>query len=205
MKKTVSIIIALLLLICSISSYAADEKEMLLASDKTEITKGEEVEITISSNELTGIEGTLEFEADDWTLEEKTSNNSFTLNEVTGKFALANISGEEKISVKLTLKSKENTAATSSTIKVTGIAASDKSGQGYEISDKSVTIKFKTDEIVEPTNSTKETVNEYVQINSVSSEEKQIPYTGEENIFISITVLMVVSFGLYIGYKKNNF
>lgn len=104
-KKLLVSLVAIILVLSFTVVKAEDEKNLTFTSDKTQIEKGEEIVLTISSSELTGIEGTLNYDKTVWTLENKTSQNSFTLNEDTGKFALANVSGEESISVTITLKS----------------------------------------------------------------------------------------------------
>lgn len=212
MKKVVSIIAIMLLIFSFTYVQAADEKKLEFKSDKMEINKGEKITLTISSNELTGIEGTLKFESNDWILESKSSNNSFTVNEETGKFALANISGEEKISATITLKSKEDTKAESSTIVMSGIKGSNKSGEGFDISDKKVVINFKKEvnnqdpinEIPDKQTPNKETPKkETVQNKPVATEK--IPYTGSFDMFIVFTIVGVVAIVSYIGYKKYNF
>ena len=86
MKKKlvlVTIIMTLMILI-SVISNAADVKSLIFSSDKDEITRGESVQFTISSSELTGIEGTLKYDKNVWSVESKSSDYSFTINEETG-------------------------------------------------------------------------------------------------------------------------
>lgn len=215
MKKVLVNFIILLIVFSIIPVMAEDLKIVNFTSDKTEIEKGEEIVLTISSEELTGIEGKIKYDSTVWTLLEKASQNSFTLNENTGKFALANISGEEKISATLTLKSKEDTTVDSSTITISGIVGSNKTGESFNISDKNVTIKFKTEvfeEIPEepvqdpaeepvqkPVNTTKPTVN------NTTNNVQNFPETGAENIFAVIAIVGIIAYISYFKYKKYNF
>ena len=147
MKKKlvlVTIIMTLMILI-SVISNAADVKSLIFSSDKDEITRGESVQFTISSSELTGIEGTLKYDKNVWSVESKSSDYSFTINEETGKFVLVNLSGKEEIEAKIILKSSKDTKESSSKIEILDIIGSNSTGEKYEISDKSITIKFLED------------------------------------------------------------
>lgn len=211
MKKATLMLIIILLLFSITSVQAADEKALNFSSNKQEINKGEEIQLTISSEELTGIEGTLSFDSEVWTLSTKNSENSFTLNEETGKFALANISGEEKISATIILKSKEDITVESSIIRISGIKGSDKSGQSFDISNKEVTIKFKKQTNTQtPTNTiSNNTIPQNKPVattnNTSSSNVQSFPETGAENIFAVIVILGIISYISYIKYKKYNF
>lgn len=204
-KKIVAGLISISLLLGVVSVKAADEKTVKLTSDKDEIKKGEEVVITIESKELTGIEGTLSYETSDWTLSTKDSENSFTLNQETGKFALANISGEEKISATLTLKSNTSSQASSSTIKIKEITGSDKSGGSYTIEDKEVTIKFKKDSTTADNTNQTENIKTIQEKNATISNSTSFPKTGSESVFIGIVGLGILAGAAYITYKKNNY
>lgn len=212
MKKVASIILIIMLLFSITSVKAADEKNLTFKSNKTEINRGEEVVLTISSNELTGIEGILKYDKTVWTLENKTSQNSFTLNDETGKFALANIAGEGNISVDITLKSKKETTVDSSTIKIEEIVGSDKTGGEYKSFDKKeVTIKFKTPQNTKPSTNNQPSNNPQQSSSTTNlpknntSVTKNIPYTGVEDIFTVIIILGVLSFIFYLGYRKYNY
>ena len=211
MKKVVSVLAIILLMVSFSYVQAADEKNLEFKSDKNEIEKGEKVVLTLSSEELTGIEGRLNYDSAVWTLENKSSQNSFTLNEDNGKFALANIAGEEKISVDITLKSKKDTTLDSSTITISEIVGSNLTGNGYNISDKPVTIKFKKNaETVTPVENNTSDTNNFVPIKEVNNtntsvETKDIPYTGSSNMFILITAVGIIGIISYIQYKKYNF
>lgn len=211
MKKVALMLIIILLLFSIASVQAADEKALNFRSDKQEINKGEEIKLTISSEELTGIEGTISFDSEVWTLSSKNSENSFALNEETGKFALANISGEEKISATIILKSKEDTTVESSIIRVLEIEGSDESGESFDISNREVTIKFKKQSNTQtPTNTIpNNTIPQNKPVattnNTSNSNVQSFPETGAENIFAVIVILGIISYISYIKYKKYNF
>lgn len=216
MKKVALMLIIILLLFSITAVQAADEKALNFSSNKREIDKGEEIQLTISSEELTGIEGTLSFDSEVWTLSSKNSENSFALNEETGKFALANISGEEKISATIILKSKEDTTVESSIIRVSEIEGSDESGESFNISNKEVTIKFKKQTNTQtPTNTIpnntipNNTIPQNKPVattnNTSNSNVQSFPETGAENIFAVIVILGIISYIAYIKYKKYNF
>lgn len=211
MRKILVSMVIILMLFSIISVKAEDLKALDFTSDKYEIEKGEQVVLTISSEELTGIEGTLSFDSEVWTLSSKNSQNSFALNEETGKFALANISGEEKISATIILKSKEDTTVESSTIRVSEIEGSDESGESFDISNKEVTIKFKKQTNTQtPTNTIpNNTIPQNKPVattnNTSNSNVQSFPETGAENIFAVIVILGIISYIAYIKYKKYNF
>lgn len=208
MKKILVSILIILMLFSIVSVKAEDLKAVSFTADKDEIEKGEEVVLTIQSNELTGIEGTIKYDTSVWNVTNKSSQNSFTLNEETGKFALANLSGEEKVSATVTLKSKENTTVNSSTINICEITASDKSGQSFNISDREATIKFKSKDNI--TNDIQENEVEIFE-NIVETKKNTVnnvqtfPETGANSAFVAIVVLVVISGILYFRYKKYNF
>lgn len=217
MKKVLVNFIILLMVFSIIPVMAEDLKTVSFTSDKTEIEKGEEIVLTIFTEELTGIEGKIKYDSTVWTLSGKTSENSFTLNENTGKFALANISGEEKISVTITLKSKKETIVDSTVINLIGMVGSNKTGESFNISDKNVTIKFKTesfqqipeepvqdpaeDPVQKPVNTTKPTPT----VNNTTNNVQKFPETGSENIFAVITIVGIIAYISYFKYKKYNF
>jgi len=222
MKKVVSVLAIILLLFGFYFVKAADEIKLEFKSDKSEIEKGEEVVLTISSDKLTGIEGRLKYDSSVWTLEKKESQHSFTLNDENGKFALANLAGEEEISVDITFKSKKDTTVDSSTITISEIVGSNLTGNGYDITDKPVTIKFKKHS--EETEPTENEVNNFVPINEVNNtntnvitntntnvnnntnaEKKEIPYTGSSNIFAILVAIGTIGVISYIQYKKYDF
>lgn len=211
MRKILVSMVIILMLFSIISVKAEDLKALDFTSDKYEIEKGEQVVLTISSEELTGIEGTLSFDSEVWTLSSKNSQNSFALNEETGKFALANISGEEKISATIILKSKEDTTVESSIIRVSEIEGSDESGESFNISNKEVTIKFKKQTNTQtPTNTIpNNTIPQNKPVattnNTSNSNVQSFPETGAENIFAVIVILGIISYIAYIKYKKYNF
>ncbi|MBQ2916819.1 MAG: hypothetical protein IJE59_01360 [Clostridia bacterium] len=217
MKKVLVNFIILLIVFSIIPVMAEDLKTVNFISDKTEIEKGEEIVLTISSEELTGIEGKIKYDSTVWTLSEKASQNSFTLNENTGKFALANIGGEEKISATITLKSEKETTVDSTIINLIGIVGSNKTGESFNISDKAITIKFKTevfedipeepvqdpaeDPVQKPVNTTKPTPT----VNNTTNNVQKFPETGSENIFAVIAIVGIIAYISYFKYKKYNF
>lgn len=235
MRKILVSMVIILMLFSIISVKAEDLKNLSFTANEYEIKKGEEVVVTISSNELTGIEGTLKYDSSVMTLTNKDSGNSFTLNDATGKFALANLQGEESISVNLTFKSKEDTTVESTVISVIEIVGSNKTGEGFDFSDKSVTIKFKVEEPpVDPEpdpepepdpapNPDPELETPPVEeqpeddfeeipedkptqiVNNTINKVEKLPDTGSGNIFIIITIVGTISIAAYITYKKYNF
>lgn len=227
MKKVISIILIILITTFTLNIEAADEKNLTFKSNQKEINKGEKITLTISSNELTAIEGTIKYNTTIWTLESKTSQESFTLNEETGKFALANIAGEEKISVDIVLKSKEDITVNSDTIELLSIIGSNKTGEGYILPDKEVKIDFKATQNGEESTNNQTSTNDKTDTNNqtsnkanqdqqttkkttttatnASNKPETIPYTGVENIFITIAFLGVLSLVFYLGYKKYNY
>lgn len=217
MRKILVSMVIILMLFSIISVKAEDLKNLNFTANQYEIEKGEEVVVTISSNELTGIEGILNYDSSVMTLTNKNSENSFTLNEATGKFALANLQGEEEISVNLTFKSKEDTTEESTVISVIQIVGSNKTGEGYDFSDKSVTIKFKVEEppveeppVEEPP--VEEPPYEEIPedkptqiVNNTTNKVEKLPDTGSGNIFMIITTVGIIAVAAYITYKKYNF
>mgnify|MGYP003303518394 CR=1 FL=1 len=217
MKKVLVNFIILLMVFSIIPVMAEDLKTVSFTSDKTEIEKGEEIVLTISSEELTGIEGKIKYDSTVWTVSNKSSQNSFTLNENTGKFALANIGGEEKISATITLESEKETTVDSTIINLIGIVGSNKTGESFNISDKAITIKFKTevfeeipeepvqdpaeDPVQKPVNTTKPTPT----VNNTTNNVQKFPETGSENIFAVITIVGIIAYITYFKYKKYNF
>ena len=208
MKKILACMLGVLILFSVISVNAEDLNTINFTSDKYEIERGEEVVLTIASNDLTAIEANIKYDTSVWTILNDNSQNSFTLNEETGKFALANLSGEEKITATITLKSKENTTVDSSTIKILDIKASNKSGDDLEISDKEVTIKFKKGTTSgNSQNGENPNDSEYKEIPETNNKPnaQEYPKTGKESIFMGICTLAIVSGIIYIYYRKNNF
>jgi len=210
MKKILVGLVIILMLFSVVSVNAQDLKTINFTANKTEIKKGEEVKLTITSNELTGVEGKIKYDTSVWTLSNKTSQNSFTLNEETGKFALVNLTGEEKVEAIITLTSKKDTKVDSSIITVSEITASNKTGESFEISDKEVTIKFEKEVAlnsnpneIEPNGKTEK--EEYKEIIQTNTNAPKLPDTGSENTLIVITLLTIISTVLYIRYKKYSF
>ena len=75
MKRILVSMLGLLMLFSVVSVKAQDLKTINFTADKTEIKKGEEVKLTIASNELTGIEGTIKYDTSIWILSNKSSQN----------------------------------------------------------------------------------------------------------------------------------
>lgn len=213
MKKILVTIVVILMLFSFVSINAQEVKTINFTPNKSEIKKGEEVILTIESNELTGIEGTVKYDSSLWEVINKTSQNSFTLNENTGKFALANLTGEEKIVAAITFKSREDTTVDSSSIKLSEIKASNKSGQGLDILDKEVNIKFKKETTTNNSQSgTKPTTSpsieeEYKEIAQVNNNiSNQIfPETGKESVVMVVCGLAMILLIVYFKNKKYNF
>ena len=62
MKRILITIFMVLMLFSIVSVTATDTKELNFTSDKYEIERGQSIVLTISSEELTAIEGTLKFD-----------------------------------------------------------------------------------------------------------------------------------------------
>lgn len=213
MKKKLVSIVLILMMFSFVSVNAQEVKTINFTPNKSEIKKGEEVVLTIESNELTGIEGTVKYDSSLWEVINKTSQNSFTLNENTGKFALANLSGEEKVVAAITFKSREDTTVDSSVIKLSEIKASNKSGQGLDILDKEVNIKFKKETTTnnsqsgtKPTTSPsiEEEYKEIVQVNNNISNQT-FPETGKKSGIMVACGLAMISLIVYFKNKRYNF
>ena len=211
MKKILVSMVIILMLFSIISVKAEELKKLDFTANEYEIEKGEEVVLTISSDELTGIEGILKYDSSVLTITSKNSENSFTLNEekgsnAFGKFALVNLGAEEEITVKLTFKSKEDTTVDSTVISISEIVGSDKTGGGFDIDEKTVTIKFKKEEPKEPEIPEIPEEPEVPEIPEEPTEKNEdLPETGVENIYMILLVLGIISVIAYLKHKKYNF
>jgi len=212
MKKIIlSLLMVTVLVSCvTFSVRAADAKSLSFTASAKEIKKGDEVTLTLSSKELTGIEGNISYDSSIWTLTNKTSNNVFTVNDQTGKFVLTNTDGQKNISATITLKSKTSSKAKSGTITISNILGSDgESETGYNISNKSVTIKFKTDGTKKEDTTTKDYSEKKKETKKTKTTKKAtkkitLPQTGVEMIVPAIILLVTIS-GIvsFIKIKKN--
>ena len=165
MKKTLSFIMLVMIIMTSIMVYAATTVTMSLTADKNTLTPGDEITLTFAINNITGIEGgikaiqgTVEYDTNifeqiqtsdkvdmnGWATELNTANNMFA-----GTTSGATSGGI----FTLTLKVKEGVTATSTTVSIREIKTADPTNddRAVDVADVSVTIGST---VITPTNNT---------------------------------------------------
>lgn len=180
MKKTISVIIILLIYILSISSmaYAASlQAKLEVTVDKTEITKGGEY-VTFSikikdianaaDGSVTAAEGTIIYNKDFFEIINPDDCTGIMINQANGMFSVAFSAASSKDLGSIKLKVKNSPTGTGN-VKFTGLTASD----GEEIAktdDQEFTIKMKDNEIESKSLSSIQVTKEPNKINYMEGE-----------------------------------
>lgn len=155
MKKTLVLVMIILLVVMSACVYAAPAVTVNLTTTATKLTPGEEVEITFSVGSITGMEegletiqGTLEYDTNIFeTITENSVKNmnewSISINPDTNIFAGTNFKKATSGGIfTITLKVKEGVTAKSTTVSIKDIKTTDSSNDDakVDIAKVSVTI-----------------------------------------------------------------
>lgn len=221
MKKIALIINILIIIICiSIVSYAGEESKAIeINTNKHQIKKGEEIEISIkipsTENPLYTYTGELEYDKE---IFENVTNENFNTenswenleyNEQNGKFILTkneSNGNEEILKIKLLCKSEEENTDTKIDIKNLKTVNEEQNIEITTLSSKQIDIKIKN--VKEQNNDTDK--------NDEDSNKKEgkdnilngiWPFTGKQSsqiLILFITIAVIISICILIRYKKIN-
>lgn len=220
MKKTLSIVLAILLtlVMCSTAVYATDATQsttfdVALAANQTKVAVGGEVELTISLKNFTegktGI-NTFYFVLDyDKAIFETVAGENFTTSNGWGAIMFNSATGEgitdnsmfiaeDHEAVKVKLHVKDNANAGNTTITVKNVESSDGSNDIHP-ADQSITLTIEEATTTpDPTPEPENVVN-----NVVTEPAPSNPSTGIEDYTVpAILIVSVLAVIAYVRYKK---
>ena len=229
MKRIVFIINILIITCINLVSYAGEENNTIgINTNKEQIKKGEEIEISIkipsTENPIYTYSGELEYDKEAF---EKVTSAKFNTenswenleyNEQNGKFILTNNASngnEEILKIKLLCKSDEENTNTKINVKNLKTVNEEQNVEIIALNSKQIDINIRNSKEQNNDNEQKNDTENTSKNNENSNKEEQkdnilngiLPFTGKQSsqiLILLITITAIISICLLIRYKKIN-
>ena len=223
MKKILSFIVMMVILVTTVAVYATATVTMRLTSDKTTLTAGDEITLTFSIGSITDIEGgikaiqgTIEYDTnifEEITTSSKVDMNGWAteLNTANNMFAGTSSGATGGSIFTLTLKVKEGISATNTTVTIKDIKTADPTNDDEKVDVANVSVTIGST-IITPINNTVNNTsntngvnrNNVVNVNADNTTSSSVlPQTGiSPYVIIAIVVIAVVAVVSIVRYKN---